>query len=61
VKQIWFVIIKSNSGINAEKFLIVRKRSARLIIPKVKEGHTLLKIERIGSDTLYIPTPSATE
>ncbi|HEU5172257.1 MAG TPA: hypothetical protein VFT83_01910 [Nitrososphaeraceae archaeon] len=35
------------------------KKSARLIIAKLKEGYTLLKIERIGSgkDTLYIPTP----
>lgn len=49
VKKVRFIIIESNSGSNAEKFLDVGKRSARLIIAKLKEGHTLLNIERIGS------------
>jgi hypothetical protein len=63
VKKVRFITIEANSGSNAEKFLDVGKRSARLIITKLKEGHTLLNIERIGSgkDTLYIPTPSATQ
>jgi hypothetical protein len=58
VKKIRFIVIDPNSGSNQEKFFDVGRRSARLIIAKLKEGHTLLKIERIGSgkDTLYIPT-----
>ena len=58
VKKIRFIVIEPNSGSNQEKFFDVGRRSARLIIAKLKEGHTLLKIERIGSgkDTLYIPT-----
>jgi hypothetical protein len=61
VKKIRFVVIESNSGSNQEKYFDVGRRSARLIIAKLKEGHTLLKIERIGSgkDTLYIPTEVA--
>ena len=56
--QVRFIVIDPNSGSNQEKFFDVGRRSARLIIAKLKEGHTLLKIERIGSgkDTLYIPT-----
>jgi hypothetical protein len=59
VKKIRFTVIDRNSGSNIEKNFDVGKRSARLIIAKLKEGNTLLKIERIGSgkDTLYIPTP----
>ncbi len=62
VKKVRFIVIEANSGSNTEKFFDVGKRSARLIISKLKEEHTLLSIERIGSgkDTLYIPTPSAT-
>ena len=58
VKKVRFIVIEPNSGSNQEKFFDVGRRSARLIIAKLKEGHTLLKIERIGSgkDTLYIPT-----
>jgi hypothetical protein len=58
VKKIRFIVIEQNSD-NKEKSSYVGKRSARLIIAKLKEGHALLKIERLGSgkDTLYIPTP----
>jgi hypothetical protein len=58
VKKIRFIVIEQNSD-NKEKSFYVGKRSARLIISKLKEGHALLKIERLGSgkDTLYIPTP----
>jgi hypothetical protein len=58
VKKIRFIVIEQNSD-NKEKSFYVGKRSARLIIAKLKEGHALLKIERLGSgkDTLYIPTP----
>ena len=58
VKKIRFIVIDPNSGSGQEKFFDVGRRSARLILAKLKEGHTLLKIERIGSgkDTLYIPT-----
>jgi hypothetical protein len=58
IKKIRFIVIDTDSGSNQEKFFDVGRRSARLIIAKLKEGHTLLKIERIGSgkDTLYIPT-----
>jgi len=58
VKKVRFIVIDPNSGSSQEKFFDVGKRSARLIIAKLKEGHTALKIERIGSgkDTLYIPT-----
>ena len=57
-KQIRFRVIEQNSD-NKEKSFDVGKKSARLIISKLKDGHTSLKIERIGSgmDTLYIPTP----
>ncbi len=56
--QIRFIVIEQNSD-NKEKSFNVGKKSARLMIAKLKEGHTLLKIERIGSgtDTLYMPTP----
>jgi hypothetical protein len=58
VKKVLFIVIDPNSGSSQEKFFDVGRRSARLIIAKLKEGHTTLKIERIGSgkDTLYIPT-----
>jgi hypothetical protein len=58
VKKIRFIVVEQNND-NKEKSFYVGRRSARLIIAKLKEGHTLLKIERIGSgkDTLYIPTP----
>jgi hypothetical protein len=41
-----------------EKFFDVGKKSARLIVPKLKEGHRMLRMERVGSgkETLYIPT-----
>jgi hypothetical protein len=55
------IVIYPNSGSNAEKFIDVGKRSARLIVPKLKEGHRMLRIERVGSgkETLYIPTEIA--
>jgi hypothetical protein len=63
-KRIRFVVIEpgssnKNNSDHQEKFFEVGRRSARLIIAKLKEGHTLLKIERVGSgkDTLYVPTP----
>jgi hypothetical protein len=59
VRKIRFIVREPGSDNNSEKSFDVGKRSARLIIAKLKEGHTSLKIERIGSgkDTLYIPTP----
>jgi hypothetical protein len=60
-KKIRFTVIESdsNSSSNEEKFFEVGRRSAKLIIAKLKEGHTLLKIERVGSgkETLYVLTP----
>jgi hypothetical protein len=58
VKKIRFIVIEQNSNNKKEKSFYVGRRSARLIIAKLKEGHTLLKIERLGSgkDTLYLPT-----
>jgi hypothetical protein len=58
LKKIRFIATDTNSGSNQEKWFDVGRRSARLILAKLKEGHTLLKIERVGSgkDTLYIPT-----
>jgi hypothetical protein len=59
-KKIRFTVIESDSSnSNEEKFFEVGRRSARLILAKLKEGHTLLKVERVGSgkDTLYVPTP----
>ncbi|MFL6383779.1 MAG: hypothetical protein ACJ712_02265, partial [Nitrososphaeraceae archaeon] len=55
VKKIRFIVIDPNSGSSQEKFFDVGRRSARLIIAKLKEGYTPLKIERIGSKryTLY--------
>jgi hypothetical protein len=53
--------IDPNGGIDAEKFFDVGKRSARLIVPKLKKGHRMLRMERVGSgkETLYIPTDAA--
>jgi hypothetical protein len=58
IKKIRFIVTDPNEENKSEKYFDVGKRSARLIISKLKEGHTLLKIERIGSgkETLYIPT-----
>jgi hypothetical protein len=58
IKKIRFIVTEPNAESNFEKYFDVGKRSARLIIAKLKEGHTLLKLERIGSakETLYIPT-----
>ena len=57
-KKIRFIVADPNEESKSEKYFDVGKRSARLIIAKLKEGSTLLKIERIGSgkETLYIPT-----
>jgi hypothetical protein len=67
-KRIRFVVIEpdssnSNNSDHQEKFFEVGRRSARLIIAKLKEGHTLLKIERVGSgkETLYVPTPASSK
>jgi hypothetical protein len=56
-----FIVIDPNSGSDAEKFFDIGKRSARLIVPKPKEGHRILRMERVGSgkETLYIPTEVA--
>jgi len=56
-----FIVIDPNSGSDAEKFFDIGKRSARLIVPKLKEGHRILRMERVGSgkETLYIPTEVA--
>ncbi len=56
-----FIVMDPNSGSDAEKFFDVGKRSARLIVPKLKEGHRMLRMERVGSgkETLYIPTEVA--
>jgi hypothetical protein len=61
VRKIRFIVIDPNSGSNAEKFFEIGRRSARLMIAKLKEGKRTLKVERIGSgkDTLYIPTEVA--
>lgn len=58
IKKIRFIVTDPNEESKSEKFFDVGKRSARLIIAKLKEEHTLLKLERIGSgkETLYIPT-----
>jgi hypothetical protein len=58
IKKIRFIVTDPNEESKSEKYFDVGKRSARLIIAKLKEGHTLLKLERIGSgkETLYIPT-----
>jgi hypothetical protein len=54
-KKIRFTVIESdNSNSDEEKFFEVGKRSARLIISKLKEGHTLLKIGRVGSACFHI-------
>jgi hypothetical protein len=49
VRKIRFIVREPDSNNNSEKFFDVDKRSARLIIANLKEGYTLLKIERIGS------------
>ena len=56
-----FIVIDPNSGSDGEKFFDIGKRSARLIVPKLKEGHRMLRMERVGSgkETLYIPTEEA--
>jgi hypothetical protein len=58
VKKIRFIVIDPNSSSNMEKIFDVGRRSARLIIAKLKDGKKTLRVERIGSgkDTLYIPT-----
>src|SRR5215216_4929672 len=54
-KRISFTVMEPENNDSSEKFFEVGRRSARLIIAKLKEGHTMLKIERMGSgkDTLY--------
>lgn len=58
VKKIRFIVCDPSSGTKEEKVFDVGRRSARLIVEKLKEGYALLKIERIGSgkETIYIPT-----
>src|SRR5919108_2075306 len=57
VTKIRFVVTDPNNG--GEKWFDVGKRSARLIVNKLKEGHRLMQMERSGTgkETLYIPTP----
>jgi hypothetical protein len=57
-RKVRFIVIDPNSGSNDEKFFDVGMRSTKLILPKLKKGNNILKIERIGSgkDTLYVPT-----
>jgi len=40
------------------KWFDIGKRSARLFIPKLKEGNQFFEVERVGSgkETLYVPT-----
>ena len=61
-EKIRFIVAETNTGNETERFFDVGKRSARLIVPKLKEGHRLLRIERVGSgkERLYIPTEIAT-
>jgi hypothetical protein len=61
-KKISFTIVELENSDGSERTFEVGKRSARLIIAKLKEGHNVLKVERIGSgkDTLYVPTPFTT-
>jgi len=49
VKKIRFIVIEQSSGSNSEKFFDIGKRSARLMIEKIKAGHRTLKVERIGA------------
>lgn len=58
--KIRFIVTEPKSATpKMDKFLDVGKCSARLIVPKLKEGHRLLEIQRMGSgkETLYVPTP----
>lgn len=57
VKKIRFIVVNMENGM--EQKLDVGKRSARLIVAKLKEGHKLLEIQRVGAgkETLYVPTP----
>lgn len=61
VEKIRFIVNETHNGSEIEKFFEVGKRSARLIVAKLKAGHRLLRIERVGSgkETLYIPTEVA--
>ena len=63
IKRISFIVIEAESNDSSEKIFEVGKRSARLIIAKLKEGYRVLKVERMGSgkDTLYVPTPYTTQ
>ncbi|MGB7953393.1 MAG: hypothetical protein WCF23_05385 [Candidatus Nitrosopolaris sp.] len=46
----WFLIISGpNSGSDAEKFFDVGKRSARLILDKLKAGHKTLKMNALAA------------
>lgn len=60
-EKIRFRVAEANDEHEIEKFFDVGKRSARLIVPKLKAGHRLIRIERVGSgkETLYIPTEIA--
>jgi hypothetical protein len=61
-EKIRFIVVEPNTGNETERFFDVGKRSARLILPKLKEGHRLLRMERVGSgkETLYVPTEIVT-
>lgn len=57
-EQFSFTAIEENTD-NIEKKFEVGKISAQAIVDKIKEGHKVLNIERIGSgtSTRYIPRP----
>lgn len=58
VPKIRFVVVDPNNP-KKEKWFDVGKRSARLIVDKLREGHRIMQVERSGTgkETLYIPTP----
>jgi hypothetical protein len=55
-----YAVTDPNSGSKLEKWLEVGKRTSEEIDGYLREGHTLLKIQRFGSgkDTRYHVTPA---
>jgi hypothetical protein len=55
-----YVVTDPNSGSKQEKWLEVGKRTSEDIDGYLREGHTLLKIQRfgLGKDTRYHVTPA---
>jgi hypothetical protein len=53
----FFVRYPEDEREREDRFFDVNKRSTRLIITKLRQGHRRLRIERVGSglDTMYIP------